>query len=127
MVRTSNCPALVAISVVTFWRNTFSARVTQLTVISGFFEVKSPVRPCMRIMSPLLTVAMVSVVSADAGITDTSANADALKAARISDFIWFLPSWIGLLPVNRANIRSADYSRQGGIVAALQRELGEPG
>src|SRR4051794_12983635 len=67
MVSTSNWPPLVAMSVVTFWRSTFSSRVTHLTVMSGFFAVKSLVSPCIRIMSPLLTVAMVSVVSANAG------------------------------------------------------------
>src|SRR5690606_22269588 len=54
-------PPLVAMSVVTFWRRAFSSSVTHSTVMSGFFAVKSSVRPCIRIMSPLFTVAMVSV------------------------------------------------------------------
>src|SRR6201995_2531654 len=66
MVSTSNCPPLVAMSVVTRWRSTFSSSVTHFTVMSGFLAVKSLVSPCMRIMSPLFTVAMVSV-SAIAG------------------------------------------------------------
>src|SRR6266568_4155241 len=53
-------------SVVTRWRSTFSSSVTHFTVMSGFLAVKSLVSPCMRIMSPLFTVAMVSV-SAIAG------------------------------------------------------------
>ena len=64
MVSTSNWPALVAMSVVTFWRSTFSSSVTQFSLMSGLALVKSPVSLCMRIMSPLLTVAIVSVVSA---------------------------------------------------------------
>ena len=64
MVRMSNWPPLVAMSVVTFWRSTFSSSVTQLSLMSGLALVKSSVSFCMRIMSPLLTVAIVSVVSA---------------------------------------------------------------
>ena len=64
MVSTSNCPPLVAMSVVTFWRSTFSSSVTQFSLMSGLALVKSSVSFCMRIMSPLFTVAMVSVVSA---------------------------------------------------------------
>ena len=46
-------------SVVTRSRRMFSSRVTQFTVMSGWALVNSLVRPCMRIMSPLFTVAMV--------------------------------------------------------------------
>src|ERR1700730_14204923 len=67
MVMMSNWPPLVAISVVTRWRSTFSSSVTHFTVISGFLAVNSPVNACMRIMSGLLTVAMVSVVCAIEG------------------------------------------------------------
>src|SRR3984893_84575 len=63
MVSTSNWPPLVAISVVTRWRRTFSSSVTHFTVTSGFLAVNSLVSPCMRIMSPLFTVAIVSAVS----------------------------------------------------------------
>ena len=59
MVMTSYWPPLVAMSVVTRSRSTFSSSVTQLSLMSGFFGVKSSVSFCMRIMSPLLTVAMV--------------------------------------------------------------------
>src|SRR5581483_7813131 len=75
MVRTSNWPPLVAMSVVTRWRRTFSSSVTHFTTMSGFLAVKSLVRPCMRIMSPLLTVAIVSVVSAFEGAEHKSAAA----------------------------------------------------
>ncbi len=64
MVITSNWPPLVAMSVVTFWRSTFSSSVTQLSLMSGLALVKSSVSFCIWIMSPLLTVAIVSVVSA---------------------------------------------------------------
>src|SRR3979411_1911332 len=67
MVSTSNCPPLVAISVVTRWRRTFSSSVTHFTVTSGFLAVNSPDNACMRIMSGLFTVAMVSVVCAIEG------------------------------------------------------------
>ena len=67
MVSTSNWPPLVAMSVVTRWRSTFSSSVTHLTAMSGFLAVKSLVSACMRIMSPLLTVAMVRVVCAVEG------------------------------------------------------------
>ena len=66
MVRTSYWPPLVAMSVVTFWRSTFSSSVTHCRVMSGFMSVKSSVSFCIRIMSPLLTVAMVSWVWARA-------------------------------------------------------------
>ncbi|MGY4435947.1 ABC-type transport system involved in cytochrome bd biosynthesis fused ATPase/permease subunit [Bradyrhizobium sp. F1.13.1] len=75
MVRTSNWPPLVAMSVVTRWRSTFSSSVTHLTDISGFFLVNSPVSPCMRIMSPLFTVAIVRVVSAIAGTANNRQDA----------------------------------------------------
>src|SRR6516225_4533632 len=75
MVSTSNWPPLVAMSVVTLWRSTFSSSVTHLTVMSGFLAVNSPVSPCMRIISPLLTVAIVSAVSAFEGTEAKSATA----------------------------------------------------
>src|SRR5689334_10352302 len=68
-------------SVVTRWRNTFSSSVTHLTVMSGFFAVKSLVNPCIRIMSPLLTVAIVRVVSATEG-TETKSAAAPMRAPR---------------------------------------------
>ena len=59
MVMTSYWPPLVAMSVVTRSRSTFSSSVTQLSLMSGLAFVKSSVSFCMRTMSPLLTVAMV--------------------------------------------------------------------
>src|SRR5262249_2282399 len=53
----------------------FSSSVTHLTVISGFLAVNSLVSPCMRIMSPLLTVAIVRLVSACKGTETKSAAA----------------------------------------------------
>src|SRR6185295_5231473 len=75
MVRTSNWPPLVAISVVTRWRRTFSSSVTHFTVTSGFFAVNSLDSPCMRIMSPLFTVAIVRVVCAIEGAATNSVAA----------------------------------------------------
>ncbi|MGY4290514.1 hypothetical protein ACVWXO_009780 [Bradyrhizobium sp. LM2.7] len=43
--------------------------------MSGFFAVNSLVRPCIRIMSPLFTVAMVRVVSATAGMDSSRTDA----------------------------------------------------
>src|ERR1700704_1363541 len=75
MVSTSNWPPLVAISVVTRWRRTFSSSVTHFTVTSGFLAVNSLDNACMRIMSPLFTVAMVSVVCAIEGAEPNSVTA----------------------------------------------------
>ena len=58
--------------------------------MSGFFAVKSSVRPCMRIMSPLFTVAIVRVVSACAKLTKASVEAAAKNA--VLSFMEFLPS-----------------------------------
>ena len=61
IVSTSYWPPLVAMSTVTFSRSTFSSSVTHLTSIPGLALVNSLVSPCMRIMSPLFTVAIVRV------------------------------------------------------------------
>ena len=50
--------------------------------MSGLALVNSPVRPCIRIMSPLLTVAMVRVVSAHAGAVVSSVAAP-IRAASV--------------------------------------------
>src|SRR6266851_1351574 len=80
MVSMSNWPPLVAMSVVTRWRSTFSSSVTHLTVISGFLAVNSLVRPCMRIMSPLFTVPTVNVVCANDGAATANRTAELSKA-----------------------------------------------
>ncbi len=54
--------------------------------MSGFLEVKSSVSFCMRIMSPLFTVAMVSFVSALAENATPPANS-AQSAAPVTRFI----------------------------------------
>ena len=59
-VAMSNWPPPVATSEVTFCRSVFSGRVTYLTLIPYFF-VKTEVRDSITTMSPLFTVAMVSV------------------------------------------------------------------
>ncbi|MNQ47129.1 hypothetical protein D3C85_609640 [compost metagenome] len=61
MVSTSNCPPWVAMSVVRRWRRTFSSSTTQLSLMSGCSASKVFESFCMRIMSLLLTVAMVRV------------------------------------------------------------------
>ncbi|MGY4410436.1 hypothetical protein ACVWW4_002172 [Bradyrhizobium sp. LB7.1] len=96
MVSTSNWPPLVAMSVVTRWRSTFSSSVTHFTVMSGFFLVNSAVKPCMRIMSPLFTVAIVRVVSAIAGTA--SNRQDAPQTAPRTCFTGDLPK-IALLSI----------------------------
>ena len=83
IVSTSNWPPLVAMSVVTRWRSTFSSSVTHFSVMSGFFAVNRSVSFCIRIMSPLLTVAMVSVVSASAG-TDSDRMAAPTRAPNVA-------------------------------------------
>ena len=59
--------------------------------MSGCFAEKSPVSFCIRIMSPLFTVAIVSVVYASA--SDVVANSAAAKAAlaRSINMVRFLP------------------------------------
>src|SRR5579862_5950334 len=61
-VAMSNWPPPVATSDVTFCRSVFSGSVTYLTLMPYFF-VKSFVRLSITIMSPLFTVAIVSVVA----------------------------------------------------------------
>src|SRR5437867_2793499 len=90
MVRTSNWPPLVAMSVVTFWRSTFSSSVTHSSEMSGLALVKSSVSFCMRTMSPLLTVAMVSFVSARA-VVERAAKAKAPRTPVRMAFIDILP------------------------------------
>ncbi len=89
MVITSYWPPLVAMSVVTRSRSTFSSSVTHSSWMSGFLAVKSSVSFCMRIMSPLLTVAMVMVSAC-------AANAKALAEQRprmsVRSFIKILPN-----------------------------------
>jgi len=101
MVITSYCPPLVAISVVTFWRSTFSSRITHSRSMSGFLALKSSDSFCMRTMSPLLTVAMVSVVAASAWLA--SRVAAQLPMRNGMSLIDFLPeALIEHLPALRA-------------------------
>lgn len=88
MVITSYWPPLVAMSVVTRSRSTFSSSVTQLSWMSGFALVKSSVSFCMRTISPLLTVAMVmdSACAANASVL-----ADNKPRVSVRSFIKFLP------------------------------------
>ena len=82
----SNCPPLVAMSVVTRWRRTFSSNTTQFSLMpvaaSNFGDSF-----CMMIMSELLTVAMFNVVSADAEPTVSApraANATLAPASKLA-------------------------------------------
>src|SRR5665213_3655520 len=90
MVTMSYWPPLVAIPVVTFWRSTFSSSVTHCSLMSGFFAVKSSVSFCMRIMSPLFTVAMVRVEAARAE-PESNATVSAPNIIGVS-FIDVLPT-----------------------------------
>src|ERR1700735_5427937 len=92
IVSTSNWPPLVAMSVVTRWRRTFSSSVTHFTVTSGFLAVNSFDNPCMRIMSPLFTVAIVSVVCAIEGAEPNRVAAPS-RAPRTC-FTFNLPNFI---------------------------------
>src|SRR5438046_9895426 len=65
--------------------------VTQFSAMSGFFLVKSSVSFCMRIISPLLTVAIVSLVSAMAPDNKATA-ANAPRELVASNFMHFLRS-----------------------------------
>ena len=79
MVMTSYWPPWVAMSVVTRSRRMFSSSVTQFTVMSGCGALNSSVRPCIRIMSPLFTVAMVMLCASAAA---ANARADAAPNRR---------------------------------------------
>ena len=89
MVMMSNCPPLVAMSVVTRWRRTFSSSTTQLSLMpvaaSNFGDSF-----CMMIMSELLTVAMFNVVSAKTGLTATAPKAASATLAPASKFVVFI-------------------------------------
>src|ERR1700761_4306999 len=84
-------------SVVTRWRSTFSSSVTHFTVISGFLAVKSLVSPCIRIMSPLLTVAIVSAVSATEG-TETRSAAAPTRAPKTFRTVTSLDAVLSIYP-----------------------------
>src|SRR3954464_8775359 len=86
MVMMSYWPPLVVMSVVTFWRNTFSSIVTHCSWMSGLALVKSSVSFCMRIMSLLFTVAMVRV-SADADDASAMRNAPAITGTNFMDVL----------------------------------------
>src|SRR5918994_4797998 len=81
MVMTSNWPPPVAMSVVTRWRSTFSSSTTHWSWMSGCASSNWLESSCMMIMSPLLTVAIVTV-SAAAGPAPTS-RAPIAAAVRI--------------------------------------------
>ena len=89
MVMISNCPPLVAMSVVTRWRRTFSSKTTQFSLMpvaaSNFGESF-----CMMIMSELLTVAMFNVVSAKTGPTESAPKAARATLAPAGNFILFI-------------------------------------
>src|SRR5258708_34471612 len=98
-------------SVVTRWRRTFSSSVTHFTVTSGFLAVKSLVSPCMRIMSLLFTVAMVSVVWAIEG-----AEIDSMAAPNRAPNTGFTVSSqarVGHMPHRWAHVQTAPGSCQG--------------
>ena len=79
MVMMSYWPPPVAMSVVTRSRRMFSSSVTQFTWMSGWAAVNSDVRPCIRIMSLLFTVA---IVIAWAFAATAKARADAAPSMR---------------------------------------------
>src|SRR5215211_3416561 len=86
MVRMSNCPALVAMSVVRRWRRTFSSSTTQRSLMFGLSRSNCEDRRCITTMSPLLTVAMVIVDCASAGEANSPA---AIRAAAAKAWRWY--------------------------------------
>ncbi len=82
MVNTSNWPALVAMSVVTRWRSTFSSSTTQRRWMSLCSCSNCDDSFCITTMSPLFTVAMVIVESARAVPAASPTVANTAIAAR---------------------------------------------
>ena len=83
----SNWPPLVAISVVTRWRSTFSSSTTQLILLPvacSHFGASF----CMMIMSALLTVAMVTVAACAKALAPRSAPANAARNPGFSMIVW---------------------------------------
>ena len=87
MVMTSYWPPLVAMSVVTRSRSTFSSSVTHESWMSGFLAVKSSVSFCMRTMSPLLTVAMVMVSACAASANALTEQTPRMNVASLIEFL----------------------------------------
>ena len=84
MVMMSNWPPLVAMSVVTRWRSTFSSSTTQLSLCRCACS-HSGDSFCMMIMSALLTVAMVNCVWASAHHHEGSTTvAGIIRSVRMS-------------------------------------------
>ena len=82
---TSNWPPLVAMSVVTRWRSTFSSSTTQfslLPVAASHFGASF----CMMIMSALLTVAMVNSSACARAVAPRSAPVNAATNPALSIF-----------------------------------------
>src|SRR5262249_35938753 len=121
MVMMSYWPPLVAMSVVTFWRSTFSSSVTHCSLMSGLALVKSSVSFCMVIMSPLLTVAMVSVVSAKAE-PESSAAVSAPNRTGVS-FIDFLPRSKASNCLDRGQFLNISQHESSGLVDGTMRHV----
>src|ERR1700730_8659757 len=126
MVRTSNWPPLVAISLVTRWRRTFSSSVTHFTVMSGFLAVNSLVKPCMRIMSPLFTVAMVRVVCAIEGAEPNRVTAPtrALRTCFTVTSLYFALSIcprIAIMFTPRINLVKVKMGRRSALFGRIER------
>ena len=89
MVMMSNWPPLVAMSVVTRWRRTFSSSTTQFSLMpvaaSNFGDSF-----CMMIMSELLTVAIFSVVCATAGPAASAPIMASAVLAPASKYVLFI-------------------------------------
>src|SRR5260370_40713767 len=126
MVSTSNWPPLVAMSVVTRWRRTFSSSVTHFTVTSGFLAVKSLVNACMGIMSGLFTVAIVSVVCAFEGAEANRVTAPS-RAPRTCFTVTSL-CCVEHMPTHCNYVHTVNQPCQGqdGRLAPLRRVKGKP-
>src|SRR5918996_3909554 len=119
MVMTSNWPPPVAMSVVTRWRSTFSSRTTHWSWMSGCASSNWLESSCMMIMSPLLTVAIVTV-SAAAGPAPTR-RAPIAAAVRICLRISASLLVIGHLSRRWANAHSGQAPCQERIAHSAQK------
>ncbi|CAM2191641.1 Secreted protein [Paraburkholderia kururiensis] len=63
IIITSNWPLLVVMSVVARWRSTFSSRITQLSLMSGFAFSNAGESFFSSIMSGLFNMAIVTVAA----------------------------------------------------------------
>ena len=85
----SNWPPLVAMSVVTRWRSTFSSSTTQFELVAGGFSSNFGDSFCMMIMSALLTVAMVTSAACASALAPEQGAGERRNEFRVSTWsVW---------------------------------------